>query len=408
MDECTTPECWEDAIQAVSDWMIEKTLGPIDLQELLDGMCQHLIEAGLPLSRGHAAMNTLHPMYQAETVTWSAIGGSGGQRIPHRDRTSEAWLRSPLRPSVEDDLPEDRFRLAGDGRWRAFPLLVELSEKGATDYLVLPVKFDDGFPNRGRVDGVVTAWTTNAPDGFSDTHLTALRRLVPRFAVAARMARSEQTAVNILSAYLGGDAARRVLAGQIKRGDGDLIPSVIWYSDLRKSTTLADELPGDEFLGVLNDFFESTAGAVLDHGGDVLRFIGDAVLAIFPVGEGAFTYGTACRTALEAAHEAEARLELVNRERTDNGKPALAMGLGLHVGEVMFGNIGTPERVEFSVIGPAANEVARIEALTKDLGRDIVVSEAFARHLDVEWESLGAHEFRGVAGTRELFAPPLE
>jgi adenylate cyclase len=292
-------------------------------------------------------------------------------------------------------LSEARHVLEGNTDWRKFPLLVELHAQGVTDFLILRAAFTE-VPFKDTIsEGVMTTWSTTKPGGFSDIHLTALKRLIPRLAVATKMARGEDTVTNILTAYLGGDAAKRVLAGQIRRGDGEVIPSVIWYSDLRKSTTLADTLPGEEFLAILNAFFECTAGAVLDHDGDVLRFIGDAVMAIFPVGG-----DNLCQ------HDAEARLAEVNKERAAAGKPALALGLGLHVGEVMFGNIGTPERLEFSVIGPAANEVTRLEALTKDVGRSLVVSAAFAKCLDIAWESLGEHEFKGVAGTRELFAPP--
>lgn len=408
MDEAVkkSSRFWDADIQAISDWVITQTLCTIDLQRLLDGFCERLLEAGMPLARGHMAMSTLHPMYSANTFTWSLIGEQGGARIPHRYEPRPEWLNSPLKVVFDQGLSEARHVLEGNTDWRKFPLLVELQAQGVTDYLILRTAFVEGQDRGRNNDGVITTWSTVEPGGFSDIHLTALRRLHPRLAVAAKMARGEDTANNILTAYLGGDAAKRVLAGQIRRGDGDVIPSVIWYSDLRKSTTLADTLPGEEFLAILNAFFECTAGAVLDHDGDVLRFIGDAVMAIFPVGGDNFSQRDACAAALAAAHDAEARLASVNKERAAEGKPELGLGLGLHVGEVMFGNIGTPERVEFSVIGPAANEVTRLEGLTKEVGRTVVVSKDFADCLDVEWESLGEHEFRDVAGTRELFAPP--
>lgn len=397
---------WQDNVQSVSDWVIAETLCTLDLQELLDGFCERVVAAGLPLSRAHMAMSTLHPMFRAQTFTWSEIGDYGGALIPHQDKPTQDWLKSPLKPVADEGLPEARHKLEGNTEWRRFPLLVELHAQGVTDYFILRTEFGERAEQWGTGNGVITTWSTSAPGGFTEDCLTALRRLGPRLAVAAKMARAEQTSANIMTAYLGGDAARRVLDGQIRRGDGEVIPSVIWYSDLRKSTTMADTMPGADFLSALNDFFECTAGAVLDGGGDVLRFIGDAVMAIFPIGKGAYTPEEACRAALAASRDAEIRLAKVNANRLADGQPELAMGLGLHVGDVMFGNIGTPERVEFSVIGPAANEVCRLEGLTKEVGRTVLVSRAFADHLDIAWESLGKHAFRGVAETRELLAPP--
>jgi adenylate cyclase len=199
----------------------------------------------------------------------------------------------------------------------------------------------------------------------------------------------------VLSTYLGPDAGQQVLDGQIKRGDGEMLHAVIWYSDLRDSTRLADTLKAEEFLSTINAYFEC-------NGGEVLRFIGDAVLAIFPIRNG--DARDACQTAMAAAQDAERRLEAVNKERQAQGLEALSYGLGLHVGDVMFGNIGVPERPEFSVIGPAANEVARLEGLTKILDRWILVSTEFASHLPQRLESLGKHDLQSVGAPVEVLA----
>ena len=185
------------------------------------------------------------------------------------------------------------------------------------------------------------------------------------------------------------------------RGDGENIYAVIWYSDLRNSTGLADEMEPDDFLRLLNIYFECTAGAILANGGEVLRFVGDAVLAIFPVRDGGVNTCEACEAAVRSAREAQYR-----HQKCLNETATFDFGLGLHIGNVMFGNIGVPERLEFSVIGPTANEVARLEGLTKTSGHQVLVTSEFAKHLDIEWIALGAHELRGVDGMVDVFALP--
>jgi adenylate cyclase len=250
------------------------------------------------------------------------------------------------------------------------------------------------------------SWTTDRPDGFSDGELDALRHVRTALARLVESQSLRRVARNILNAYLGVQSGERVLNGQIKRGDGDEIHAVIWFSDLRDSSLIADSMTRREFLGVLNEFFECTAGAVLASGGEVLRFVGDAVLAIFPVSPARLSAAQACEIAVAAARDAIARLAKLNATRAARGERALAFGIALHLGDVLYGNIGTPKRIEFSVIGAAANEAARIEALCKTLGRSLLVSQAVARYLDGTWRSLGAHALRGVGEPIELFTAP--
>ena len=239
-----------------------------------------------------------------------------------------------------------------------------------------------------------------APGGFRDEELAALRRLLAPFTRMVEIYGSMQKARNILDAYLGPSAGEKVLAGRIKRGDGQDINAVIWFCDLRDSTPLADSMTRREFLALLNDYFECVLGPVLQHQGEVLRFIGDAALAIFPVGE---RPAEACAKALAAARAALAGMEKLNKNRA---RP-LRFGIGLHLGEVTYGNIGTPTRIEFTVIGAAANEAARIESLCKVLGVNVLVSERVAQALPhSSWRSLGNHTLRGVGDKMELFTLP--
>lgn len=406
-DDAGTPGAtWDQDIQAISDWIIGHAIEGHDLADTLDTFCERARAAGLPVARVHVAMTTLHPMFEARSMRWNEAGVEYREQHPHRDAPGDDWLKSPLRPLTEAGQREVRYPMESQGLWRDFPLLVELEAVGFTDYFGAVSPFGPEDEALARQDGMLMGWATRRAGGFTETHIAAIRRLQMRFAAAAKIANREETALNILSAYLGGDAATRVLDGQIKLGDGEVIPSVIWYSDLRHSTDLADSLPGEAFLAVLNDYFHCTAGAVLDHGGDVLRFIGDAVLAIFPIAEGRFTTAEACARAIEAARDADRRIAELNDDKGDLPGYPVAYGLALHVGPVLFGNIGVPERVEFSVIGPAANEVCRLEGKTKDLGRAIVVSEAFAKELDLDWQDLGEHALKGVGTKRRVLAPP--
>ncbi len=391
--------------EAISDWLIDCALGDIDLEVIFLAFCRRLHEAGMPLMRAHLATRSLHPMFVAGTYTWERGGGINVARIQPEGDSGEDWKRSPLSALIDSGKREARHHPTAGGDWHRFPLLVELEKQGATEYFAMVVVFGASERALARRDGCIMSWTSDRAGGFSDEQIEILRRLGTRFGILAKLDRREQTAHNVVSAYLGADAGRRVLEGQIRLGDGEVIPAVIWYSDLRGSTALADRLPGDAFLGVLNSYFQCTAGAVLDHGGEVLRFIGDAVLAIFHV-DGVDGHTRAARIALAAARDAERRLAEVNATRARSGEPALDFGLGLHVGELMFGNIGVPERVEFSVVGPAANEVARLESLTKGLGRHVLVSKTFADLLPLKWEALGPQPIAGVEKTITVYAPP--
>jgi len=388
-------------IDGVADWLMTQALSEVTLENLLDGCCARLAAAGVPLERSHIAFRTLHPLFHAIGLTWQRGRGVASESFPRGDPVmSDRFRQGPLFHMIESQIPFLRRRLTGDEALLDFPALVEFRDQGLTDYLGFMVRFSDD-PD----DGIVGSWATDRASGFSDRDIQTLRRIQRRLGVAFKVHIREQIARNVLTTYLGPKTGLRVLDGQIHRGDGETIHAAIWYSDLRNSTRLAAKLAPDAFFHLLNRYFECTAGAVLDAGGEVLLLIGDAVLAIFPLGPGVREV-TACRKALAAAREAKVRLARTN-EMPDAG-PSLKCGVGLHIGKVMYGNIGVPERLEFTVIGRAVNEVARLEGLTKTLDSGILVSADFARHLPLEWEALGAHKFEGLDGPQEVFAPPSQ
>jgi adenylate cyclase len=274
-----------------------------------------------------------------------------------------------------------------------FPILEELRAEGVTDFFALPLRFLSGEVH-------AATFATRRAGGWREAEIAALRRVVNAMARVAEIYANMRKARNILDAYLGPSAGERVLAGHIKRGDGQDIDAVIWFCDLRDSTLLADSMSRREFLALLNEYFECVLGPVLERQGEVLRFIGDAALAIFPVGD---KPAEACAKALAAAQEAFARMDKLNEKRHS----PLRFGIGLHLGELTYGNVGTPSRIEFTVIGAAANEAARIEALCKRLGVDLLVSERVARALPGAWKSLGSHTLTGVGDKMELFTLAL-
>ena len=316
--------------------------------------------------------------------------------------TSDDWRQSPMNHLLSTQIPFLRRRLTGEEALLDFPVCRDLRDQGATDYVAWMIPFARDDEPGPHLDGVIGSWATDRPGGFSDRDMRSLLRIQRRLVVSLKVQIKQQIASTVLATYLGMDAGRQVLEGQIRRGDGEMVHAVIWYSDMRDSTHLADTMPAEEFLKTVNSYFECTAGAVLAHGGEVLRFIGDAVLAIFPIRDG--DPKSACELAMAAARDAEGRLDALNEERASRKLPSIDYGLGLHVGDVMFGNIGVPERLEFSVIGPAANEVARIESLTKTLGRRTLASAEFARAVSRDWESTGEHALKGVGEPLEVMA----
>jgi len=394
-------------VNSVTDWLMQQALGQAEIEDIFDGCCQRLDAAGLPVSRAMIFFRTLHPLYASTIMFWRRGENVRSSRTRHEDSfTSAEFTNSPIYRLATTRTPFLRRRLTGGTALLDFPVLEELQALGVSDYLAYKVAFDSKTNQDEYDDGIIGSWATERSSGFTDQEILWLMRVQSRMAVACKMQIREAVTQNVLNAYLGPNAGHRVMQGNIRRDSGEQIEAVIWFSDMRDSTRWADNLDPDEFLQLVNSYFECTAGAVISSGGEVLRFIGDAVLAIFPVTEnGRYDTHLAASTALKAMQDAETRLTALNRARLTNGLKPVDFGLGLHIGTVTFGNIGVAERLEFSVVGPAANEVARLEALSKKLQRRVLVSEDFASLIDANWESLGEHTLRGVDNKVKIFSP---
>ena len=388
----------------ILDRMITGALANQNYERVFAGLCGMLVDSGLPLLRSHLAIRTLHPLVASVDMTWWRNHGLEVNPREHTPAPPDAWLRSPLLWMIENRQRELRQRLQEPSDFQRFPVFQEFRDAGATDYMAALTPFGDPETAFERQDGILSSWVSDAPGGFSDSDVAFLRDILPYVGLVAKLSKHEYTTRNVVSAYLGDEVGRRVLEGQIRLGDVDHIPAVIWYSDLRDSTRLAQRMPVADFLRTVNAYFDCTAGAVLGNGGEVLRFIGDAVLAVFPIGPDV-SAASAAEQAMAASQVSRQRMDELNLQRVKQEQEQLAFGLGLHIGEVLYGNIGVPTRLEFSVIGNAANEVSRLESLTKEVGETILVSTEFVQALPGNWRALGKYEVKGVGGGLEVFAP---
>ncbi|HUC67005.1 MAG TPA: adenylate/guanylate cyclase domain-containing protein [Stellaceae bacterium] len=397
-------------------WAVAAGLSGTGTEALFDGFCQRLVAAGVPLWRAFAATPTLHPQWSGYSYTWrrelNAIRPGSWDRMEGLATTMRnspfAHLLSEPRSTTpgSHDVRTMRRRLAGPEALLDFPVLVEFAAAGATDYVATTIGFHDGDPSYGT--GVGYSFITQRQDGFVDDDLTLLRAVLPAISLAMMSNAAHTIAASLLAAYLGGDAARRVHAGAIGRGSVESIHAVLWYADLRGFTSIADGTEGAVVIELLDDVFETLAAALRPRGGEVLKFLGDGMLAIFPVTPAAAA--ATCRAALDAAAEAMRALDSLNDRRRLAGKPVAAVDVALHLGEVLYGNIGAADRLDFTVIGPAVNEVARMEALCEPLGRKVLVSAELSAAAEAapRLEPLGHHALRGVRAARELFALILD
>ena len=384
-------------------WLLHEAPSAPSARDLVEQFARAMLAAGIPVWRLWLSVRTLHPQLIGTGFIWEDNGKGVQQNALSREMlTDPRYLDSPVK-AIFEGAGGFRRRLDVPNPHLDFPILRDLHAQGATDYVAMPFVFSGG-----RINGF--SISTRRPGGFATADLGCIYEVLPVLTRIFEVHAMRRNVVNLLDVYLGKQSGAKVLDGLVRRGDGEEVHAVIWFSDLRDSTRLADSMPRRKFLGLLDEFFDCTAGAVLEHGGEVLRFIGDASLAIFPISEAGVAApetlpqaARACETALAAAVDARDRLDALNASRASAGAPSLELGIGLHVGDVLYGNIGTADRLEFSVIGAAANEAARIEAMCKSLGTSPVVSETFARHVPGRLRSLGRHALRGVESLQELY-----
>lgn len=355
-------------------------------------------DCGLPLARLRIVIRTLHPQIAAAGFAWNGETGEMSEFTgDHQSQSSESYQSSPVRIVFEGS-PGLRRRLLDPDCPRDFPILEELDADGVTDYVILPIPFSNG-------QTYACSWATKAPEGFPDAAIARITQLMPAFSLVLEILAARMISRNLMDTYLGHSAGERVLQGEIYRGVNETIESVIWISDLRNFTRMSDEFAPPVMLGILNDHFERVVGAIADHGGEVLKFMGDSVLAIFPV-DSERGPQSAAAAALAAARDATGRIEAGNAARKEKGLTEIGFGIALHHGNVVYGNIGAPDRLDFTVIGPAVNQTARIEALCRALNRPVLVSQRIADAAQTDLVSLGFQALRGVREPQEIFTLP--
>jgi adenylate cyclase len=395
-------------------WAVRQGLDGAPADILLDGLCRRLVEAGVPLRRVFAGMRTLHPQWGGYGYTWRrdldavepAQFERGGAYEENVANSPFGYLIRQAKQAAEPWL-HLRRRLAGPLAQLDFPNLEGDAAAGATDYFAEVFRFGgvDGDPSRGT--GIGYSFTTDRAEGFFDDDILLLQAVLPAASLAMMSHAGYTIASGLLAAYLGADAGRRVHAGAVARGSVESIRAALWYADIRGFTAIADGASGLAVIEMLNETFETLTASLRARGGQVLKFIGDGMLAIFPFVDGA--RDATCGRALDAASEAMHAIDRLNAARGAAGRPVAAVDLALHLGEVLYGNVGAADRLDFTVIGPAVNEAARIETLCEPLGYKVLVSAELAAAVTGEsrLRPLGRHRLRGVREEREVYALDL-
>jgi len=392
-------------LDKVADWLTHSSLAGDNLETIVRGFCERVAAAGLPIARVNLSFSMLHPLYDALGFTWKRGTGMTVEGYRHEaGNKPERFLLSPYFYLLSNNLEHLRRRVDKEGPLE-FPVLDELREEGITDYLAFLQPFGGQ-----STQGMMGSWSTDSAGGFSDTMIASLLRLQNHLAVAAKMAVLGKLADNMLTTYLGGNAGKRVLNGQIRRGDGETIRAALVMGDMRESTMLAEKEGRQAYIDTLNHFFDAIAAPFNRSGGEIMSFMGDGFLAVYPCGRHKDPSKIACDAALSAVFKAQMRVAELNKERRTNGLNDIRFGIGLHVGNVMFGNVGLKDRLTFSAFGSAVNEVQRLQGLTKKYSQEVIASQAFASYCGGDWTTLGEEKLRGVGQKVTVLLPksPLE
>ena len=392
----------QTTIADIEAWLLADAMRVDDLLELFEALAWRLVAAGAPLDRASLHVGTLHPQVFGFAWNWERADGLCDEvKVAEATLKTDAYRRNPLFRVIEFG---EVFRgdTSDPDTVSKYPLMAELARRGITEYVVMPLRAGGAYHNAASI-------ATKRPGGFTDADRADLSRILGLFALHVERHIVSRIARNVLDTYLGEAAGKQVLRGSIKRGAGEAIRAIIWVSDLRGFTDLSDRLAGSDIVALINAYFERLAGAVMAEGGEVLKFIGDGLLAVFPYAHFK-DERAAAQASLAAAEQALRAVDDLNRATPpelaaiDGWRP-LRSGIALHEGEVFFGNVGAPDRLDFTVMGSAVNTASRVEALTKSLGRPVLITEPVARMLDHPLDHLGEHTLRGLATPLAIFSP---
>ncbi|MBR0937535.1 adenylate/guanylate cyclase domain-containing protein [Bradyrhizobium jicamae] len=379
----------------VVHWLLNETRDQRFIDNLFAELCVRLQRAGIPVKRASLHLLIQHPQWLGARVLWvNGMQEATITRVDYDVQQRPEYIGSPV-AELQGGAIEVRENLERDpAQGRQHGVYRELRAQGLTDYVAWPM-----LHTLGKRHAV--AFSTNRPGGFEDSHIAFLRNLLPLLALVSEIRMKNRLARTLLETYVGSHAGEMILAGATRRGSGTTVHAAIVICDLRDFTKISDNWPRDDVIDLLNDYFDALSEPILRHGGEILKFMGDGLLAIFPLSE-----PKACANLLHAVTEARQALAALNDKNSLAGGAPLRYGIGVHVGDVMYGNIGSRSRLDFTVIGPAVNMASRLEALTKQLGKPVLLSRAFADLVSGEFklEHVGEHQVRGFAEPIELFA----
>jgi adenylate cyclase len=387
------------------NWLVGQGLTGLPEPELIRGFCERCCDGGLHLSRGMAFIDTLHPIYEGRGFRWNDQPSNESDTFEYRSsaegEAARNWRRSVFHHMLENGDDEMQLDLADKASLR-FSLISDLIDNGHRHLVALIHRFGDAG-TLGQMDCFYSYFTTRRERGFHDKELEALRDLVPVLGLAIKSAQQVDITRTLGRVYLGRDASAQVLRGRISRGVTERINAVLWFSDLRGSTKISEGIGPDEIIPFLNDYAEASIDAIHEAGGDVLKLIGDGILAIF-TGE---DMAEARKAALGAEHRFRLNIDALNERRTKEGRPITSAYVGLHIGEVFYGNIGSEDRLDFTVVGPAVNEVSRIASMCNSVDREFLASSEFAKGLDGTGRrylvSTGRYALRGIGRAQDLY-----
>lgn len=380
-------------LQNLTDWLIDGARSAMSPSLMMSESCERLVAAGLPLWRVGVFVRTLHPDIYGRNFVWKPGAEVEIGSVDFQILESPEFIASPLIIVFQQGV-EVRAR-PDDPASKRFPIIEDLRAEGVTDYIALPLPFIDGTVN-------ASSWTTRQPGGFTEEQLAALRKIVKPLARVIEIISLSRTAASLLDTYVGNRAGEKILGGQIRRGHTETMNAAIWLSDLRGFTSLSDRVPAETVVDILNQYFDCQVASIRAHGGEVLKYMGDGLLAVFPIDEYVGDSEQVCSRVLEAAHESRASVADM-QYRIGDVVERFRFGVALHVGRILYGNIGGGNRLDFTCIGPAVNLAARLEKIASNLRRTVVASEGFAGICSGGWSDLGEFPIAGFSKAQRVY-----
>ena len=387
------------------NWLVSQGLEGLSENDLIRGFCERCRAGGLDVSRGLVFIDTLHPIFEGRGFRWNDTATNESDAFEYgpsdQGDNAQRWRSSVFYHMLENGDGELALDLNGEASQK-FGWVDELAEKGHKHFVSFVHRFGEAG-TLGQMDCVYSYWTTRHDDGFDQQGMAALRDLVPVLGLAIKSAAQVEIAKTLGRVYLGRDASEQVLRGRITRGVTEQIKAVLWFSDLRGSTAISEGMAPDEIIPFLNDYAQASIDAIHEAGGEVLKLIGDGVLGMFTNENMA----VAKRAALRAEHRFRRNMWTLNTRRSSEQRPVTTAHVGLHIGEVFYGNIGSDDRLDFTVVGPAVNEVSRIASMCRSVERELLTSSAFRSGLDAAGRnylvSTGRFALRGISRAQELY-----